>query len=232
MKIGIIGMGRAGRRYHDIASKNGHQAVGWDVRDDLSCGLSSGEFLKAVDAVVVATPPATHIDWLVQCSIHRKPVMVEKPLADAVPDPALLLATLVVPVTTYRFHPTVWLARFENPEPRDVRIVYRDHIDNWQAETYERDADLEARIHFVDLLYWIGGPSMARRHRDLLTLDYETPGERRCELFMDGKPYELKAEQGAHVAQFRHFVNCVETGDEPVCTLGEALEVLGICLNH
>jgi predicted dehydrogenase len=233
MKIAIIGMGKAGRRYHEIASADGHQIIAYDTRAEFSSGLPLGEVMQAADAVVIATPPDSHVDMMAAALMFDLPMLVEKPLTDSENRwllPGFEHKTKVIPVTTYRFHPTVWLARFENPGSADIRITYKDHIDNWRAETYERDADLEARIHFVDLLYWIGGADLAKEHRDRISLDFDIEGERECTLHMNGKPYELNPRFEPHVAQFRHFIGCVQGEEEPVCTLEDAIEILRIAL--
>jgi myo-inositol 2-dehydrogenase/D-chiro-inositol 1-dehydrogenase len=63
------------------------EATGCVVFDDANALIAS----DAVDAVVIASPDATHAELALRCIEHSKPALVEKPLADEVADAAAVV---------------------------------------------------------------------------------------------------------------------------------------------
>jgi predicted dehydrogenase len=163
MKVLVVGLGRAGRRYAEHLRALGHEVGAHDSdpawlaappppnHDRHFVDVTDG--LRWADAVVIAAPPETHLGYIEQCLIHGKPGLVEKPLFDLnqLPPEGWLYAdtALIMPVTSYRFHPGAQQIKSEY-RGGDIRVRYVDTEEAWRGDTYER-SDLEQRIHFVDL---------------------------------------------------------------------------------
>lgn len=86
MKIGIIGVGRAGIRHLRNAQALGHEVVWYDHQVSIPEATSgqrktSTAVMKEADAVIVATPTEHHLTGLCAAINARKPVLVEKPIA-------------------------------------------------------------------------------------------------------------------------------------------------------
>lgn len=75
MNLGLIGLGRQGRRY--LEPKN----AGDSIRFVMQRGDDFGAFLTNLDGVIIATPAETHAELAIRCLRAGKPVLVEKPLA-------------------------------------------------------------------------------------------------------------------------------------------------------
>lgn len=85
MKYGLIGPGAHGRRY--LLPENGGDHISLVLRQ-APTGIPGkvvtndlDEFIDAVDAAIIATPPESHRDLAIQCLTARVPVLIEKPLA-------------------------------------------------------------------------------------------------------------------------------------------------------
>lgn len=75
MNLGLIGLGKQGRRY--LEPKN----AGDSIRFVMQRGDDFGAFLTNLDGVIIATPAETHAELAIRCLRAGKPVLVEKPLA-------------------------------------------------------------------------------------------------------------------------------------------------------
>ena len=94
LKIGVVGLGVMGRHHARIASiwlKNGHLAAVADVNEQAGQEISRlykadyyknyQEIFPLVDALIIATPTATHRDIASEAIKAKLPILVEKPLA-------------------------------------------------------------------------------------------------------------------------------------------------------
>lgn len=90
MKLGLIGLGKQGRRY--LETKNGGDSIAAVLsRDGFALTVHEnrrtlvhlpwGPFLEQCDAIIIATPAETHAELAIRCLEAGKPVLVEKPLA-------------------------------------------------------------------------------------------------------------------------------------------------------
>ncbi len=75
MKLGLVGIGRQGRRY--LEPKNAGDSIKFVMKrgDDFTA------FLHGLDGVIIATPADTHAELAMRCLHAGKAVLVEKPLA-------------------------------------------------------------------------------------------------------------------------------------------------------
>lgn len=106
LRIGVIGTGRMGRQHAlniDEAVAGASLAAVMDVDVDRCAPISDATGCvvfddanaliasDAVDAVVIASPDATHAELALRCIEHGKPALVEKPLAEEVADAAAVV---------------------------------------------------------------------------------------------------------------------------------------------
>jgi predicted dehydrogenase len=130
MKVGIIGLGRAGKRHATHAADLGNDVLWTDpIAFDIA-PRSSGryhtaeEVMDLADAVVVATPTSSHAKYLHEAVVRRKPVLVEKPIGSLgsstlIADSLMAADNDRIPVATgfnLRFHPlTAILKELQHP---------------------------------------------------------------------------------------------------------------------
>lgn len=121
------------------------------------------------DAVIVASPTATHSEWGLRAIRDRKPVLVEKPLSESVDEAELLVEEArrcEVPLTCgflERFNPAVLTALEIIQEPLHVAAVRHSPYVSRIATGVAHDL----LIHDVDLVL-----RMARRLPDRMTANF------------------------------------------------------------
>lgn len=103
MRLGLVGAGRWGKRYvATIAQMEGvqltHLASGNPASATLvppGCTLSSDWRAvaadRSLDGIILATPPATHLEMALAAVAHGLPVLVEKPMTLSVEDACTLV---------------------------------------------------------------------------------------------------------------------------------------------
>jgi predicted dehydrogenase len=119
-----------------------------------------------MDAVVIATPPATHFHLALQALQHDKDVIVEKPAALSASECALLAESAaatgrrVLVAENYRYKPLTRTLRavLDSGAIGDVRLVQlnvlkRQETDGWRAGC---GALLEGGVHWLHLLASLG----------------------------------------------------------------------------
>ena len=120
--------------------------------------------LESVDAVVIATPPSTHVALALQAIAAGKHVLVEKPLATTVADADAIVAAaaaqevVVMVGHTFEYHAAVWALR---------DIVSRGHLGEiYHLETarlnmglYQHDANVvwDLAPHDISILNYLLG---------------------------------------------------------------------------
>jgi len=156
MKILVIGQGKAGGRWAELASTMGHVVVKYDAR---MRGVTLADaFLTEPDAAIVATPPATHFALAAECVNQELPVLVEKPLSDTMA-PWESLDGLIVPVTNYRWHPALidikrQIDKGELGRVVGLRAEYVEPLAQWQP-SYDCSPWQEAAVHLIDYAHWL-----------------------------------------------------------------------------
>ena len=126
LRIALVGAGAMGSLHARVVNQHSRadlaaivdidQAAGRAAADRFECpylgDLESGAF----DAVIVASPTDTHLDWVTRALELRLPVLVEKPMALDLTDTRAMIeraAALDVPITCgfiERWNPAVMLA--------------------------------------------------------------------------------------------------------------------------
>ncbi len=86
IKIGIIGIGGAGRAhaYRFLRHKSVARVIGYDIKEidfsKIEIIKSFDEFISSVDAVSICTPDYCHYEYIKKCILNNKHVLVEKPM--------------------------------------------------------------------------------------------------------------------------------------------------------
>jgi predicted dehydrogenase len=140
VRIALIGAGTMGALHARVISQSPDADLACivDPNDKLGEPLAERfhsrwvpklEDLGPFDAVVVATPTATHREWGLEAIAAQKPVLIEKPLAESVVDTAALVDEArrrQVPMTCgllERFNPAVMTALGIVDEPIHVTTI-------------------------------------------------------------------------------------------------------------
>jgi myo-inositol 2-dehydrogenase / D-chiro-inositol 1-dehydrogenase len=121
---------------------------------------------EEVDAVVIATPTAEHLDGARIAAAHGLPVLVEKPPAKRVADALLLDELDPAPWIGFnrRFDPRLRALRDELVDCNDVELRLDLHaaIGRWRAHVPHEDALLDLAIHLFDLARWLTGEDVGQ----------------------------------------------------------------------
>ena len=183
MRVAVLGLGSAGRRHVRHLLGLGHDVVGFDPSAPMPDGVAGsktfGSAIETADAVVVASPNAHHAEHALRAIEHRRPVLVEKPLAadaeDArrIVDAADAAGVQCGAAMNLRFHPG--LLYLKHLIDRDVlgpvrlaQASFGFDLRLWRPgtdyrESYSARADLGGgivldAIHELDYLVWLLGP--------------------------------------------------------------------------
>ena len=169
LRVGVVGLGFAGARLHVPALRRIKDVeLAGTVDPDPARGATFADLDslldRGVDAVVIATPVATHFDLAIKALDAGCHVYLEKPMTDSVASAESLVAAVPPGRTVqvgfaYRFHP-LWQRVFQ--------LVDRGAIPGpWRAEGRFECADgvgwehpaINVGCHHVDLLTRMAGRS-------------------------------------------------------------------------
>ena len=185
LRIGLIGVGRHGRRYiqhllHDLPGVS----LAAVCRKRAGEGLPSlstteipvyGDYRAvindpAIDAVVVVTPPSLCPEICFEAVKAKKPILIEKPLASTGPEArAMVMAAeeagqLLMTAQTLRFDSTILLLKERLPEIGPLRYAtFTSRIETKTgAEVHasipgQRGVLLEFGVHLLDLVPFLIG---------------------------------------------------------------------------
>lgn len=91
LRLALVGAGAMGSLHARVASQHSQvelaavvdtdQAAGRALADRFDCAYGDDLVSGAFDAVIVASPTHTHLDWVSRALESRLPVLVEKPMA-------------------------------------------------------------------------------------------------------------------------------------------------------
>lgn len=215
LQVGLIGLGVHGRRYAKhlkegvpgvrlVAVCRRSAADAEKAARDLGVtGYSSPEALlddPEVHAVLIVTPPPSHLPLIRMALDRRKPVLVEKPLTQTLAEAQDVHAAVTragVPVflaQTLRYNPALLTARRELRRIAPIRSFTASqrlpHADlQWQntESTSPLGSILNTGVHLYDLVRWMLGVEfdrvacIARRvdnpfHEDLFKLQATLQG--------------------------------------------------------
>jgi predicted dehydrogenase len=184
LRVGVVGVGGMGSAHANALKKveSAQFAAVCDARPEAAqaaaekSGVSSftetGPVLEAVDAVVVATPPAFHRPVVEAAARAGKHVFCEKPLSTDLADADAMIAACDAAGVVFqhgfvlRFYPVHELARqmVDDGVIGDLVYIEGDYAGPYRGPR-ERPTSwygslgglLENGIHKVDLLNWFGG---------------------------------------------------------------------------
>ena len=209
-RVFILGLGSIGQRHARNALALGCEVIGYDVRPatpELRAGLMPGvtlvDSLKAgLDkkplGVIVATPPNVHMVCAGPVIDVRIPLLIEKPLSDA-----LLTAEGIgaaaeayrLPLAVgYQFRHTASLRRLKaQTDAGEFGTIYAAHVEfasqKWCSHTYPADLLLEC-THELDIVRWfMGDPQSAAAHlgsRELASIILAFGASRAATVKLDG----------------------------------------------
>ena len=182
--IAICGLGNIGLvHFHNIRSLRGCRISGiFDVRPDVRKRLAAAHGVKTyhhseelfadgeTDAVVIATPTASHRELTLAALAHGKHVFVEKPLAgtlkDAqeIADAACATAFLVQVGFCERFNPQYLEAKRAVLAGAlgEVRAIYSSRVAPYALSDPSWELGvLDTAVHNLDLILWLMGRTPA-----------------------------------------------------------------------
>lgn len=206
MKIGIFGLGSIGMRHAKNAKMLGHEVYGFDPVMERRLALNGvlyepHEIFEIADAIVIATPTDKHLPVLRDAIAAKKPVMVEKPIADEISPLLLDLVDTDLPnMVGYnlRFHGAVlkvkqWLDEGKIGQP------YWGHFCCAQRNERYGDSVVLNWSHEIDLALYLLGPATMdaatlRRHGRIdiadLNLEHQSGAQSTIHLDYVTKPFQ------------------------------------------
>jgi predicted dehydrogenase len=184
MRIGVLGLGSAGRQHTGHLHALGHEVIWFDPRDvpgfaGATRARSLEDLLRRVEAVIVASPSSLHAEQAILALEAGRHVLVEKPLATEPEDAARVAGLaeerrLVCGVAmNLRFHPAIQALRELVREGALGAIglataSFGYDLRRWRPQhdyrgTYSARRELGGgivldAIHELDYLLWLLGP--------------------------------------------------------------------------
>lgn len=187
MRLAILGLGSMGLKHAENARAQGCTVIGFDPDsaalaklESLGglCVESAGAAIQQSESVVIASPPACHLDHIAAALAAGRPTLVEKPLSDRVGDLVTLLSeaeqrgTVVAVAQNLRFHPAVNAARTMLADgaigqPVAAVAIGVSHLPDWRpGRDYRVNYAADPKsggaifdwIHEVDLMAYLFGP--------------------------------------------------------------------------
>lgn len=191
LRIAILGSGYMGRTYAECITKfnnrgklvavaGGRRAPGLADDYDIDYEPTYEGMLERsdIDAVLVATPHADHLEHVVKAAEHGKHVLVEKPMATSVADCTAMIdacrnANVVLEVIqTLRFRGTPARAKQMINEGKvgEIRMIrgqalFSDYIGDdkpWAKMPEHGGAFLDMGVHNFDILRFFAGSEAQR----------------------------------------------------------------------
>ena len=178
MKIGILGLGRAGKRHYNNAAALGHDVLFYDpltVAKDVRQRV-----IDRADAIIIASPAEDHLRDVLDCLAKGKPILCEKPLGltrqyEAFRNLIDLNSKAANPTPFYvgfnlRFHAAIrelkqCIVEFPKEPPYYLNLVCCQYTD--QPAPLINGVCNDWLCHEVDLASWLVGPLRLLDHSRL-----------------------------------------------------------------
>lgn len=172
LQIGLLGAGSIGRHHARVLSQLASLKLVGICDIDTSRGVevchtvgvdyyhSSDELIDRCDAVVVATPTATHFDLALRAIHSGKHLLVEKPLADSVErSQQLVQAAQAAEVRCVvghveRFNPVVRWFR-QNIEPSEILSISITRVGPRPPRIKDVGIVIDLAVHDIDLITYL-----------------------------------------------------------------------------
>lgn len=259
LKVGVIGLGSAGRRHVGNLLALGCQVYGSD-RSPGACQIAKAQYpalsleyaQQKLDALVIATPWDTHLDWVEKAIWARIPFFVEKPLGSLEQLPRwrqLTWTELPINQVGYqlRFHGVVaeMLRRVPNPSRGGFHVEC--DMSSWPGRDY--GPPLLEMSHEIDLARSFGADAKVTHVNveddwtefelgERWALRFNSRSNRYMRSWdISGGGYgymwrfESPDEFGDQMYrdEMAHFLDCVRTQQPTRVSLSEGVIVLEIC---
>jgi predicted dehydrogenase len=255
LRVGLVGCGRIAERGYVPALQRAHglrlaavadpvSARCADVAPGVPAFASAAELIDAhaADALVLATPAATHLaDARAACAAGI-PTLVEKPPALTAADAAELVRLDPTPYVGFnrRFEPALQALRTAAAATPtlQIRLVLRRRRSSWPSYETADPVALDLGPHLVDLVFWLSGAEAqrvtGRADSNRMSLDLELAGARgsasiECEL---GRPYrELVQIRGIGSFARGGWRDALRTRESPlIASLSSQLEAFALAV--
>ena len=231
MKIGVIGAGVMGSNHARVAAQSlayelshvfdSDRSRAEDISRQFSCDAARSieELIEAADAVIIATPTATHASLIKQCFDYSRPFLVEKPIVTQVSevDEEIINNQSLIMVVGHveRFNPAIRYLKQLKPDRVNALSARREGpYSNRISEGVTRDL----MIHDIDLAGYILGESMMVQGSSWSANKSKTE---------DVSSAVLQSESGAVVSLFANRIGQTKVRDIRIVT-DEYLAVLDL----
>lgn len=176
LRIGLIGVGKMGGNHLRVLSamKPVHVEFIHDSKPELAARMAA-EYatkpaddlerdLRRVDAVIIASPTSTHLEYIALASRFTSRIFVEKPLTDSLEttrqvaqlaqDKGLRIQVGFIE----RFNPVI--RALVKVVPSDIPVVHADFVRTDRVTDRNLDVDvvLDLMVHDLDLALYLRGP--------------------------------------------------------------------------
>lgn len=251
MKIAVFGQSSIGQRHARLLREVGQDVLTCDPVQPADVESPSAMWKRGVGAVVIATPPATHLALMRAANARGLPMLVEKPLALVEQREEIRATAWVVPVLVgyqWRYAPelqmllkqrsewaTVW---YTGPVDGRAAWVRRPRQGGGVLMEYSHALDLLLAVHgdrlpqqvFAMLgrressasMCWIDETAMATAY---MTFDFPIHGS----LTANGATWRRQDSDldACYEAEIAHFLRCCR-GDAKADGLAQGLRVLDV----
>ena len=169
MRVLVIGCGSIGKRHIRNLIALGQTVHTQDLSPEIQ-KATEVEYdlspLGQVDAVVVATPPDSHLHYALKALEDERPVFVEKPISDTMEGVSGLLGTNLLVGYNLRYHWGLQLVHRMLPsigKPISVRAEFGQYLPDWRPwQDYRSSYTARLGIildasHEIDYLRWLFG---------------------------------------------------------------------------
>lgn len=257
MRLGVLGLGSIGRRHVGNLLALGCEVYGRD-RSPGAAVIAQAEHPdlildyteRKLDALVIATPWHTHLDWVEKAIEWQIPFFVEKPLGALEQLPRWReLAAMELPVNQVgyqcRFHlEALGMKRMSNVYGGNV-AVWCD-MASWPGQSY--GPMLLEMSHEIDLALWLGAKPVVQSvhlahtaaHIHLqggwyVHLESGSAVYRREWLILGKERHQavfnspLDMGTSMYYDEMAHFIDCVKQQRPTACPLVDGIRVLDVC---
>lgn len=159
--IGVIGLGSIGMRHANNLTAMGHKVFGYDPETDKKYQYlgSLPHMINEADALVIASPTNSHLAHIIRGNENKRPMFVEKPIADRAFD--INLNHVLMVGYNLRFRGAVkkaleWIKAGEIGQPLCANFVCAQYNDKAQ---YLSDGVTLNWSHEIDLALYMLGPA-------------------------------------------------------------------------
>jgi predicted dehydrogenase len=175
VKVGLIGLGRMGQNHLRVLSmlKNVEIVFIYDIDLEKAKAIGAShaisvtgdvdQFLRRVDAVIIASPTFTHADYVTQVAKQVKNIFVEKPLADTLSKARSLWNlcqenSLNVQVGFIeRYNPAIQQLKNVLDQSRKVVSIDFSRTNKISSRITDVDVITDLMIHDIDLALYLSG---------------------------------------------------------------------------